>query len=287
MRKQLTVLGLAMAFVLSCSSDNDKDDNRSSPNGNNSNSQLYNCQLLTGACIKTITVSDCSLAGGYVVDFCQGQNSSSSKSSSSSVAVSSSSSVPIQSSVVYGPDVEYEGEIYKTVVIGTQTWFKRNLNYNASGSKCGNDSILSDTNTTTCDTYGRLYDWSTAMALPSSCNSTFCSGQINAKHQGICPSSWHIPKKEDWEALTAYIEGNKGCSNCDAKHLKTSEWRGLDSYGFSALPGGYGNFHGDWWSANEYVSNDAYLRDMYDLDTRAVWRNYDKSNLYSVRCLKD
>jgi len=56
-----------------------------------------------------------------------------------------------------------------------------NLNYNVSGSECYED----DPN---CAKYGRLYNWATAMALPSDCNSKSCASQISEKHKGICPS---------------------------------------------------------------------------------------------------
>jgi uncharacterized protein (TIGR02145 family)/uncharacterized repeat protein (TIGR02543 family) len=86
-----------------------------------------------------------------------------------------------------------DGQTFRTVVIGTQTWMAENLNCDVSGSECYNN------NESNCATYGRLYDWATAMALPSSCNSSTCSSQINAKHRGICPSGWHIPSNADWD----------------------------------------------------------------------------------------
>jgi len=156
-----------------------------------------------------------------------------------------------------------DGKVYELVRIGGQTWMAENLNYNASGSKCYSNLESN------CDTYGRLYDWSTAKT--------------------VCPSGWHLPSQAEWDVL-----GN------DAKRLKaTSGWgsgNGTDDYGFSALPGGYGfsagsfttaGNNGYWWSASEYNSNDAYYRYMsYNYDY-ANWVSSYKYNLYSVRCLQD
>jgi uncharacterized protein (TIGR02145 family) len=198
----------------------------------------------------------------------------------------------------YDGSVTYAGQTYKTVVIGTQTWMAENLNYNAAGSKCY--FINSESN---CGIYGRLYDWATAMALPSSCNSTSCP-EIGAKHQGVCPSGWHIPKAWEWETLLVYVKSdNMWCSNCEGKYLKsTSGWNSysgivnLDSYGFSALPGGFGysgggfgdvGYHGHWWSDSESGGSDAYRRNMSYSFEYAYWSSSDKSYLFSVRCLKD
>ena len=212
----------------------------------------------------------------------------------------------IQAAINYGPSVTYQGYTYETVVIGGQTWFQRNLNYAVAGSKCGNGSSLSDANTTTCDTYGRLYDWETAMKLPG-CNSKICSSQIDAKHhQGICPDGWHIPSNADWEKLFRHVDGTNGTESpyrslTAGRYLKaTSGWNnggnGVDTYGFSALPGGDGRsggnfngagYYGYWWSASESSSNYAYYRYMYYADEGAHYFNYDKSGLFSVRCLQD
>ena len=205
-------------------------------------------------------------------------SSSSALPSSSSEAESSSSSVPSSSSLgggytgSYG-SLPYEGQTYKTVVIGTQTWMAENLNYAAEGSKCYSNL---DSN---CDIYGRLYNWETAMV--------------------VCPSGWHLPTQAEWNVMTAYIGG----ANTEGKKLKaTSGWyndgNGTDEYGFSALPGGggysdgyfYGVGNGGyWWSASEDedFSYYAYDRYMYYIYEDARWGNGNKSHLFSVRCLQD
>jgi len=138
-----------------------------------------------------------------------------------------------------------DGKSYKYVKIGEQVWMAENLNYNAKRSKCYNDS------TANCAKYGRLYYWLTAMGI----NAYEEWGESDVKHQGICPNGWHIPNNDDWLKLRSYVESNSGCRSCAGKHLKSkSGWNykyneymdetsgnGTDEFGFSALPGGWGN----------------------------------------------
>ena len=219
-------------------------------------------------------------------------SSSSTRPSSSSVAPSSSSNAVSSSSsygglcagfdgakrLHYGKEKEQfcderDGKKYVYVVIGTQTWMAENLNYAASGSKCGDDNSLSDSNTTFCDTYGRLYNWNTAST--------------------VCPAGWYLPSQTELGVLGS-----------DAKKLKAaSDWNdfsgqsggGTDDYGFSALPGGIGNLDGkfvlfgvdcDLWSASNNNSNAYGLFMLYSSGT-VNWYNYDKNTLRSVRCLKN
>jgi len=212
----------------------------------------------------------------------------------------------------YG-SITYSGQTYRTVEIGTQTWMAENLNYSVNGSKC------SYNNTANCNTYGRLYDWATAMTLPDSCNSVSCENQINLKHQGICPSNWHLPSDTDWETLKSYIERDKGCTYCAANYLKAaSGWysngerqkygdgpwfvnsgdNGTDDYGFSALPSdrgtdGYqweGGTYGYWWSYGKNSSGRSFIVSMnyYDSGLHGPSDGYNREgDKYSVRCLQD
>ncbi len=155
-----------------------------------------------------------------------------------------------------------------------------NLNFNASGSKCGSvltdSGTLDDANTSTCDTYGRLYNWSTAMG-------------------GVCPAGWHLPSDAEWTALTTFVGTNPG-TKLKANSTLWSTNTGTDEFGFSALPGGIGlasgsfdnvGYYGYWWSATEYNASNAYYRGI-NYDIAGVRRGgYDKTDLYSVRCVHD
>jgi len=219
-----------------------------------------------------------------------------------------------------------DGKTYMYVQIGKQVWFAENLNYNASGSKCYGENgqtlvgeneyaMLSDEEVqANCAKYGRLYDWSTAMDFLPNCNSNTCTDQIQQpNHQGICPSGWHIPKNADWDKLLLYVDNENGYDESEesfyqsltaGKYLKSATgWNdyqgksgnGTDNYNFSALPGGTGNryghfgnagFYGYWWSASE-DDNYAIRRRMSYNGEYISGAHYDKSELISVRCVKD
>jgi len=93
-----------------------------------------------------------------------------------------------------------------------------------------------------------------------------------------------------------------GSSRAGAKLKAMSGWNsdgnGTDDHGFSALPGGRcgsdGGFNdvgdfGYWWSTRESKDFDgnAYYRYMLQTANSVISNDYDKSYLFSVRCLQD
>ena len=171
------------------------------------------------------------------------------------------------------------------VTIGSQVWAKKDLDCDIQGSICYDN----------CSMYGRLYDWATAMGLPSSCNTSICSNEIQAKHKGICPAGWHIPSDAEWNELITFAGGS---STAGAK-LKATNFNGTDNHGFTAMLGGtyysdtgFGNIgsNGTWWSSSEgeSYSNEAAQTQQMRLSSEQVYKgNNTKSSLYSVRCIKD
>jgi uncharacterized protein (TIGR02145 family) len=164
-----------------------------------------------------------------------------------------------------------------------------NLNFNASGSKCGGtDGLLKDENTVNCDIYGRLYDWSTIMAGSSSSSSN-PSGV-----RGICPSGWHVPSFEEWMTLVNYAGVDPG-----TKLKSTAGWHdngnGTDDFGFAALPGAsqaatgtFGTipYYGVWWSATESGSDAQRL--LMQFNNSSVQRELlSKVAKLSLRCVED
>ena len=257
-------------------------------------------------------------------------NSSSETPLSSSVSVESSSSLDILSSSVeieyssselssssasisYGTLIdERDGQVYKTVKIGEQTWMAENLNYaylkpfddQDSSSWCYNNDPEK------CAKYGRLYTWAAAVDSASWDDEEFTlcwykDSVFNLiKIQGACPRGWHVPSPNEWfelEIVTDYT----------TTPLKSAEgWiygNGTDIYGFGILPAG-DYFIGHEWTLEGYsacfwstleTSNSLitscprpyhfaevfrFFNDYNGFD----WKDYQKS-LYacSVRCVKD
>ena len=289
---------LALAFTFSCSVVEDIGGSSSSSSGGNS----FSYCLISGQCLSgSFTSKECGDLGGLPSNSCnggggkssssgggQGGNPSSSSNgggggggkSSSSGGGGSSSSVGGQGGgVVNGIPVTYEGETYSTVVIGSQTWFAKNLNYNASGSKCYDDDPEN------CTKYGRLYDWYTAKTA--------------------CPNGWHLPSEDEWKTLKYFVD--RSWISVGEKLKATDGWRDCgpsgsgkrylceDSYGFSALPGGSGWWtggfddvgdRGGWWSASDDDDGIGLSMSYSGSGTGGIFGG-SNAVLRSVRCLQD
>jgi uncharacterized protein (TIGR02145 family) len=206
--------------------------------------------------------------------------------------------------LTYGSLTDQEGNVYKTIVIGTQEWMAENLKtsiYNngdsiahvtdgwewqglSSGAWChyNNDSQYE------CP-YGKLYNWY-AVADP----------------RNVCPSGWHVPSDDEWSTLTNFLGGTNPAWS-KLKSTGTLYWFDSNGYipnstnesGFSALPGGSGGWYfggdsfyqlsalGSWWSSTEVDINTAWSRSIgYMLEN--VNQDYSNKNQgLSIRCLKD
>lgn len=111
--------------------------------------------------------------------------------------------------------------------------------------------------------------------------------------RGLAPEGFHVPSDDEWTQLTEFLGGKDVSGN----ELKTTDWDGTNSSGFSALPGGYrkasnGLFYGlgdngNWWSSSPYFSYSwAWARHL-NVENSHVYQNfYNFKNGFSVRCIK-
>ncbi|MDR2580833.1 MAG: hypothetical protein LBC85_07570 [Fibromonadaceae bacterium] len=107
-----------------------------------------------------------------------------------------------------------DGELYKFVRIGNQTWMAENLRYEHQTSRCPDNKQECN------DIYGRLY---------------LNNGKLNE----YCPKGWKIPGPEDWEELEEREDYNYTLkAGYDWLEYEGQVGNGDDNYGFSALPAG-------------------------------------------------
>ena len=104
-----------------------------------------------------------------------------------------------------------DGLTYRTVEIGSQCWFRDNLNYGTmilATTHQSNDSLVEkycyDNDEANCDANGGLYEWHEAAAKPYSCMTSSCS--VPSPNQGICPNGWHVPSLTDWHTVEDYLK---------------------------------------------------------------------------------
>lgn len=225
------------------------------------------------------------------------------------------------SSAVFNPDLTYgtmkdtDGNEYKTIDIGTQTWMAENLRttHYSNGETIPNVTGAGDIymwgnltegawcsyeNTRDVDfiaTYGLMYNW---YAVDD--------------ERGLCPTGWHVPTDEDWSTLVAHVDagdgttdenGNNTVAGGRLKETGTLHWdwpnRFADnSSGFTAIPGG--NRFTSWDKEFSYVGYTCYMWSsslwegivpLYrgiNTDFATIGRQSTGPNIgMSVRCVKD
>lgn len=109
--------------------------------------------------------------------------------------------------------------------------------------------------------------------------------------RGLAPEGFHVPSDEEWTQLTKLLGGEDVAGN----ELKSTDWDGTNSSGFSALPTGirddydgcFSNFgcNGFWWTSSPSGIH-AWRRGLYS-GTSFFGRSYNYVRYgFSVRCLK-
>jgi len=204
------------------------------------------------------------------------------------------SKITFSDNFTYGSVQDIEGNIYKTIVIGAQTWMAENLKTtkfndgtsipfqpassywddSAKMAYCwySNDSVL----------YGALYNWYTVN-----------SGKL-------CPSGWHVPSDAEWTSMTDQI-GGESTAATKLKETGTVHWvssitPATNESGFTAIGSGYRapsgiynnlKHYAYFWTSTGNTAIDAMCRFIYSGFDNLNVSAGNKLNGLSVRCIKD
>ena len=196
-----------------------------------------------------------------------------------------------------------DGNVYKTIIIGTQEWMLENLN----GTHFRNGDAIQqekddddwsqlntpawcnfDNNSNNGKTFGKLYNY-----------------QAVNDPRGLAPKGWHIPNDAEWKQLINYLGGD---SLAGEKIKSLSKWKSpptaiRNESGFSAYPVGSrggrrrsencsGCFDGIgyyayFWSSTEVRGGYNNCFSLSDMLPKLFYGNSEMQAGYSVRCIKD
>lgn len=217
-----------------------------------------------------------------------------------SIVTSSASDIEEALDGSQGTVQDTEGNTYRTVKIGSQTWLAENLRVTKfqDGTEVKTGFIPDDEENNLLK-YGRLYNWQDA-----------------TDERNICPVGWRVASDDDWKELEKSI----GISEQD---LDKEGWRGdndiaitlkaeqpdtifkkfnqaeVNKYNFFATPAGVklGNWYitqgmyTEFWTSSNATEKDAYARTL----AYSWWNSHKgeirraklrKSHMFSVRCVK-
>ena len=254
---------------------------------------------------------------------CLKNNDSVESSSSGSEASSSSVKIALACKMKNTDYCKYEtliderdGQTYKTIKIGTQTWMAENLNYASlqPTDRLDSTSFCYENEPFNCEKDGRLYLWSAVMdsAATWSDNGKGCGYGVVCSPtfpvRGVCPAGWHVPNRDEVMELLDAVGGVDVAGD-----MLISEYSGcideVDLYGFSFRPTGRKRSEGyydddgeygymwtttdDYWNSDESVNKDFEPFELvaaFSLSKAGGnlgMHGYYKNTGYPVRCIKD
>ncbi len=216
--------------------------------------------------------------------------------------------------LTYGTMIDQEGNVYKTIAIGTQVWMAENLNTSIyrngdliptnlnnaawSTTTSGAWNYYNNDESNECP-YGKLYNWYTCV-----------------DERGLCPVDWHVPSDVEWSALIEFLDPSMDPFSTGAQSLiaggrmktigttdnSSGFWNApntgaTNDSGFSSISGGrklvnfgvyhYMGFYDVWWSNSDFNSTSAWTRTLIN-SSSSFFRNTDTKQVgMTVRCLRD
>jgi uncharacterized protein (TIGR02145 family) len=196
--------------------------------------------------------------------------------------------------------VDIDGQSYRTVRIGTQTWLAENLRTTKfqDGTPVATGFIPNDDEQNLLR-FGRLYNWHDV-----------------SDPRGLCPEGWRVASDSDWKALEKSIgisgkslhkEGWRGNDDVAIRLkaeqpntlFKTFDQTQVNKYGFNATAAGVKlgswyitqGMYTEFWSSTSATEKQAFARTL----AYSWWNSHKgqirrtkllKSHMLSVRCVK-
>lgn len=218
----------------------------------------------------------------------------------------------------YGTVKDIDGNVYKTITLGTQTWMAENLRttHYQNGDLIPNVNGVTDPSQWGNPTIGAYCSYNNTSNIDSIATFGFLyNGYAITDSRNIAPAGWHVPTDSDWDTLVVFVAAGDAALTSTGIGLvggRLKEMGSLhfgptnqadNSSGFTALSGGersiswdglkYSNKYEEighfsaYWTSTSIHSGLLLMRLMVS-DYSSITRGQN-TILYgiSVRCVKD
>jgi len=172
---------------------------------------------------------------------------------------------------------DFDGNKYKTVMIGSQLWMAENLRsiHDASGQQI--KRVCYELIRENCERYGGLYAWKDLKV-----------DEKNESFQGICPDGWHIPGDEEWSVFIETYGGADSAAffiNLGIGNDFQIQYGG--NYHYRLRNYNYLNDIAYFWSSTSFSTTAGWIRMIGKNHVNANRSTVPKTYCLSVRCVKD
>jgi uncharacterized protein (TIGR02145 family) len=242
--------------------------------------------VIPGATASSLIVNAFALAdsGNYSVTVMNGMGSVTSN--------------PAQLTVVDTALLDIDGNVYHTIIMGTQVWMVENLKTTKYNDGVALPLVTDDTAWAALTTPGYSWYGNDSGSCKSAYGALYNWYAVNTGK--LAPAGWHVPTDADWSALTTFL-GGATVAGGKLKEGGTMHWQwpnmgAANDSGFLALPGGYryvdGSFpfmgsYGYWWSATTCDATSAWARYLSCLSATISRYNFTLGYGFSVRCIRN
>ncbi len=191
--------------------------------------------------------------------------------------------------------IEFDGQSYNVVQVGTQCWFKENLRTTQYANGLPIPQVTEPASWTTAQEGARVAYSNDSTGLAT--NGYLYNGFAVNDESGLCPAGWRVPSDADWTTLADALGGNAVAGGkMKSSSSDNPAWDGTNDSGFQALPTGIrdhfdgaflnGETDAAWWSSTAGGSG-AWYRKLYanqeSLDPFTGFMQFG----FSVRCVQE
>ena len=195
---------------------------------------------------------------------------------------------------------DFDGNVYKTVTIGTQVWMAENLKTTKYKDGTAIPLVKVASAWANLQTPGYCWYLNDSVTYKNVIGGYYNWFTVNTGK--LCPSGWHVPTKDEWITLANYL-GGFSIAGGKLKEKGYDHWLipnegATNESGFTAYANGIindvGNFYPPYversllWSSTEYDNSDAWHFQLNWSNTNFdLGSQYFKKSGLGVRCLQD